>query len=277
MPGRGHQFGGDELSRTLRRLRQAATLSGVEAGKAAGFSQAKISRLENGVNVPTPKDVATLAKVYRAPDDVRQRLVVLAEDMRAGFRRVVLNRGGSEFQDRIARIEQASEHVRTFSPTVVPGLMQTADYARAIFSSGALSPAEIEAAVAGRLARQRLLRADGHRFTLLTTAGALGWCAGSPAVMAAQADHLAAPQPPNVRVGVIPWGARATVFPMHTWDIYDRRGVIIGLVSATALLTNPQDVTAYDTMFRDLEEMAVFGDGARAVFERIAEQYRSMD
>lgn len=55
-----------------------------------------------------------------------------------------------------------------------------------------------------------------------------------------------------------------------------RRGVIIGLVSTTALLTNPQDVTAYDAMCRDLEKMAVFGDEARAVFERIAEQYRGM-
>ncbi|MGH3802534.1 MAG: helix-turn-helix domain-containing protein, partial [Pseudonocardiaceae bacterium] len=234
MPGRGRQFGGDELSRTLRQLREAANLSGLAAGKAAGFSQAKVSRIENGVNVPTPKDVATLAEVYGASAENRQRLAQLAEDMRAGSRRVVLNRGGVDFQDRIARIEQASEHVRTFASTVVPGLLQTEDYARAVFSSGTLSPAEIDAAVAGRMQRQRLLDADRHRFTLLTTAGALSWCAGSPAVMAAQADRLAAPQPENVRVGIIPWGTPATVFPMHTWDIYDQRGVIVGLVSTTA-------------------------------------------
>lgn len=276
MLGKGKQVGGDELSRTLRRLREEANLSGLAAGKAAGFSQAKVSRIENGVNVPTPKDVATLAEVYGAPAEVRQRLAQLAEDMRAGSRRVVLNRGGTEFQDRIARIEQASEHVRTFTPTVVPGLLQTADYARAIFSSGTLSPAEIDAAVANRMERQRLLGADGHRFTLLTTAGALSWCAGSPAVMAAQADHLAAPQPVNVRFGIIPWGVPATVFPLHTWDIYDKRGVIIGLVSTTALLTNPQDVAAYDTLFSELERIAVYGDEARAELRRIAGEYRAV-
>lgn len=251
-------------------------MSGVEAGKRAGFSQAKISRLENGVNVPTPKDVEVLTEVYQAPATVRKRLGQLAEDMRASFRRVVLNRGGSEFQARIARIEQASEHVRTFAHTIVPGLLQTADYARAVFSSGTLTAAQIDEAVAARRERQRLLGANGHRFTLITTVGALAWCAGSPAVMAEQADRLAAPQPPNVLVGVIPWGTPATVFPLHTWDMYDRRGVTIGLVSATVLLTNPQDVAAYDAMFTALQAMAVFGDKAREVFRNIADEYRSL-
>lgn len=277
MPDSDHRHGDDELAQTLRQLRQAAGLSGEAAGKAAGFSQAKISRMETGATVPTEKDVAVLAEVYRAPAEVWRRLAGLAADMRESNRRVVLNRGGTDFQARIARIEQASEHVRTFTPTVVPGLLQTAAYARAIFSSGTLSPAEVDAAVADRMERQQLLGAAGHRFTLLTTDGALGWCAGSPAVMAAQADRLAAAQPTNVCVGVIPWGAPATVFPMHTWDIYDQRGVIVGLVSSTALLTNLQDVAAYDTMFTALERMAVFGAQARAVFEQIAEQYRSLE
>lgn len=226
--------------------------------------------------MPTPKDVATLAEIYQASADVRQRLARLAADMKAGSRRVVLNRGGTEFQARIARIEQASEHVRTFSPIVIPGLLQTADYARAIFNSGTLTPEEIDAAVAARLDRQELLGAEGHRFTLLTTAGAFSWCAGSPSVMTVQAERLAAPQPPNVRVGVIPWGTTATVFPMHTWDIYDQRGVIVGLVSSTALLTNPQDVAAYDEMFTALERMAVWDDKARAVFARLADEYRAL-
>lgn len=275
-PARKHQFGGDELSRTLRQLREAANLSGVEAGKRAGFSQAKISRLENGLNVPTPKDVEILTDVYQAPAAARKRLGQLAEDMRVGYRRVVLNRGGSEFQARIARIEQATEHVRTFAPTVVPGLLQTADYARAVFSSGTLTTTEIDQAVAGRMERQRLLGADGHRFTFLTTAGALAWCAGSPAVMAEQADRLTAAQPPNVLLGVIPWGTPATVFPMHTWDMYDQRGVTVGLVSSTALLTNPHDVAAYDAMFTALQAMAVFGDEAREVFELMASEYRKL-
>ncbi|MGH3567282.1 MAG: helix-turn-helix domain-containing protein [Pseudonocardia sp.] len=272
---RGHQFGGDELSQTLRQLREAAHLSGVEAGKRAGFSQAKISRLEGGINVPTPEDVKTLAEVYQASPAVRARLIQLAEDMRASLKRVVLNRGGSEFQARLARIEEASEHVRTFAPTVVPGLLQTEAYARAVFSSGTLTPEQIDTAVAGRIQRQRLLSQQTHQFTLLTTAGALGWCAGSLEVMTEQAERLAGPQPPTVRVGIVRWGTPATVFPLHTWDMYDQRAVSVGLVHSTALLTAPQDVAEYEKMFTALELMAVFGDEARRAFRQIANEYRN--
>lgn len=58
MPDSDHRHGGDELAQTLRQLRQAAGLSGEAAGKAAGFSQAKISRMETGATVPTEKDLA---------------------------------------------------------------------------------------------------------------------------------------------------------------------------------------------------------------------------
>lgn len=268
--------GKDELSRTLFALREAAHLTGEDVAASVGFSQAKVSRIEGGVNVPSPKDVITLARVYGAPEDTRDRLVQLAEDMKAGSRRVVLNRGGTEFQARLARIEEASEHVRSFTATVVPGLLQTEDYARAIYRTGDLSEQEIEAAVRGRMERQALLGTEGHRFTLLTTAGALSWCAGSPAVMAAQVDRLATPQPTGVRLGVIPWGRPVTCFPMHNWDMYDQRGVTIGLVSSTALLTNRLDVEMYDQWFAKLERLAVFGDEARAELRRIADEYRRL-
>jgi transcriptional regulator with XRE-family HTH domain len=268
--------GKDELSRTLFALREAAHLTGEDVAASAGFSQAKVSRIEGGVNVPSPKDVITLARVYGAPADTRDRLVQLAEDMKAGSRRVVLNRGGTEFQARLARIEEASEHVRSFTATVVPGLLQTEDYARALYRTGDLSEQEIEAAVRGRMERQALLGIEGHRFTLLTTAGALSWCAGSPAVMATQADRLATPQPTGVHLGVIPWGRPVNCFPMHNWDMYDQRGVTIGLVSSTALLTNRLDVEMYDQWFAKLEELAVWDDEARAELRRIADEYRRL-
>lgn len=82
----------DELSRTLRELRHAAGLSGMQAAERVGFSQAKISRIEKGINVPTAEDVEALAKTYRAATDTRRHLVLLAEDVKAANRRVVLSR-----------------------------------------------------------------------------------------------------------------------------------------------------------------------------------------
>lgn len=131
----GAPGGKDELSHTLRALRQAAGLSTREAGSKAGRSQAKISRLETGRNIPSPTDAATLADVYKADTETRAKIERLAEEVKAWSRRVYLNRGNSESQQRLARVEATSALVRTFSPTVVPGLLQTADYARAIFTA----------------------------------------------------------------------------------------------------------------------------------------------
>lgn len=269
--------GRDELSRTLRQLRQAAGLSGAEAGRRAGFSQAKVSRIENGVNVPTPDDVTTLVRVYNASADDRRRLEAMARDVRAEHRRVVLVKTPSGFQQRMGRIEQASAHIATFTPTVVPGLLQTEPYAHAIFSSADLTPSEIDKAVAARMTRQRLLHDPGHRFTLITTAGALAWRAGTPEQMAAQVEHIAeSTRIPNARVGIIPWGTLARVFPLHGWDLYDRRAVIVGTANATAVLTEPTDVAVYGDLLAQMEHMAVFDGEARAVLTRIASAYREL-
>lgn len=115
MPGRAKQFGGDELSRTLRQLREAANLSGLAAGKAAGFPQAKVSRIENGVKVPTPKDVATLAEVYGAAAEVRR--CPQKDQTSLATSRVNLSQprnGGSAGLDRLAD-EVAVAHTGTES------------------------------------------------------------------------------------------------------------------------------------------------------------------
>lgn len=267
--------GRDELSRMLRELRANAQMSGTQAAAAAGFSQAKISRIENGVNVPSPQDVSTLAGVYRASAGARRRLEALAEDVQEEFRRVVLHRGAADFQHRVGRIEESSAAIRTFTPTIVPGLLQTADYARAVFSSGNLSADDVEAAVAARLSRQGLLRQEGRRFVFVTAESSLRWCAGAAEIMLAQLEHVSAiSQRPNVRLGVIPWGTPAQVFPLHSWDMYDQRAVIVGTATATAILTNHQDIKAYRVMFDKLARMAVYDEDARDLLVRIRSDYQ---
>jgi transcriptional regulator with XRE-family HTH domain len=271
--------GRDQLSSLLRQLRRDAGLSGVQAGKLAGISQSKISRFEAGLYIPTRDEITTLAKIYKAPTRLRQRLIDMTVDLEESVTpaRVVLSRGAASFQQRVGRIERASEQVRTFTPTVVPGLLQTADYARAIFASGDVlgSPTgDIEAAVRARLERQKILTEDGRTFVLLMTEGALCWQAHSPAVMVEQLEQLSHSE--RVRVGVIPWTTPVHVFPMHGFDLYDTRAVMFGTETATALLTEPADVEAYSRLFAELEQLAVFGDAAAGVFAGQAEEYRGL-
>ncbi len=260
-------------------MRDAAGLSGVEAGRRAGFSQAKVSRIERGKTIATPADVEALTRAYGADEDTRLRLVGLAEDVRAENRRVVMVRNkAADFQERIARIEATATVIGDFTPAVVPGLLQTEAYMRELAAPGGLDEDTLERWVVARLNRQRLLDDPRRRFTVIVTAGALGWRAGTPAVMAAQVDHIIERSMlPHARIGVIPWGARATRFPLHGWAIYDRQLVIVGTMNATAILSEPSDVAIYTELFDELTAAARFDDEGREVLSRIAEDYRRSD
>lgn len=194
-----------ELAATLRRLRQEAGLSGIEAARRAGLSQPTVSWLETGRRAPTVKEVTALCKAYRAPAELRAALQATARDLQEGTTsaRIVLQRP-REMQERIARIEQSSALIRSFQPAMVIGLAQTLDYARAMMS-GRINGEALEQLTESRRQRQAILDTDRH-FTLLHAEGALRWHIGSPTIMAAQLDHLATlTRRSNLRLGVIPW------------------------------------------------------------------------
>jgi hypothetical protein len=180
------------------------------------------------------------------------------------------------FQDRIYRLEAAAGSIATFHPLLIPGALQTAAYARAVFSSGDLDADEVDARTASRLQRGTLLADPHRRYTFITTYGALGWRSGTPETMARQIDHLAdVSQRPNIRLGVVPWGTEANTYPSSGFEVYDGRTVVVGSPSGTRFHNNPDDVAHYLTMFAALEKIAVFGDEARAVLGRAAADYRS--
>ncbi|MGH4010818.1 MAG: helix-turn-helix domain-containing protein, partial [Pseudonocardiaceae bacterium] len=265
-----------ELAATLRRLRQDAGLSGIEAARRAGLSQSTVSRLETGRRTPTVKEVTALCKAYRAPAELRGALQATARDLQEGTTsaRIVLQRP-REMQERIGRIEQSSALIRGFQPAMVIGLVQTLDYARAMMS-GKVSGQTLEQLTQSRRERQAILDTDRH-FTLLHAEGALRWHIGSPSIMVAQLDHLAElTDHPNLRLGVIPWDRPLTMHARHAFHLYDAHTVIVGTESGTAFITDPVEVAAYDRRFAELEQVAVFGHEAARVFQRVAAEYRDL-
>lgn len=265
-----------ELAATLRRLRQEAGLSGIEAARRAGLSQPTVSRLETGRRAPTVKEVTALCKAYRVPSEVRATLQATARDLQESITsaRIVLQRP-REMQERIGRIEQSSALIRGFQPAMVIGLVQTFDYARAMMS-GKVRSQTLEQLTQSRRERQAILDTDRH-VTLIHAEGALRWHIGSPTIMAAQLDHLAElTSRPNLRLGVIPWDRPLTTHARHAFRLYDTHTVIVGTESGTAFITDPVEVAAYDRRFAEFEQVAVFGDEAARVFERVAGDYRNL-
>jgi len=264
----------------LRALRKAAGLTGVEAGRRAGISQAKLSKLERGLQLPNPDDVRTLCNVYGATDDTQSELARLAETVQATViepARVVLSRGSPEYQARIRRLEASASLLRSYQPVMVIGLLQTADYARLVFTGGGVTGPEVDQAVVARLERQAQLRGGVTRASLIQTEGALRWQAGNPQVMAAQVTAIMeATELTNVDIGIIPWTRPVAVFPMHGFHLYDDEVVIIGTESGPATITDARDVADYEALFGRLHDLADYGPDARTVLGRIRDDYRSL-
>jgi transcriptional regulator with XRE-family HTH domain len=271
--------GQDWLSATLRDLRKAAGLSGMEAARRLETSQRRISNIETGRFVPREDEIRTLATLYKASPAVHRQLVDAIRALRAEAprARVVMARGAWRMQRRVAEVEATSARIRVFHCSIVVGLLQTPAYARAVFSDGGdITGEDLERCVAERIDRQRILD-SGRDITLLMTEGALRWQASGPQVMAEQLDHIAeASQQPGVRVGVISWTTPAGVFPLHGFSVYDSRAVIVGTRVATAFLTDPEDVAEHEKLWGELESLAAWDVAARGHLGRIAADFRAL-
>lgn len=271
------QQGRDRLSAVLRRLRADAGLTSGGAATKAGFSQSKLSKIENGLLLPSEADVQALCRAYRATTAQRRETIDLLRHLQneSASARVILQRGAYRKQREIGRIEIETALFRDFQPIYVLGLLQTQAYMRRVFAS---MPAEdAERAAEARIARQAVLRDRVKQFHLIMTEGALRWRAGPPDLMIAQLDHITeVAKLPNVRVGVIPWTTEATVFPGHAFHIYDDRLVIVGTLSATANIRDPRDVALYLDLFASLQKLASDPADTIAELRRIRTDYERL-
>jgi transcriptional regulator with XRE-family HTH domain len=267
----------DELSRSLYVARRAAGLGQVEAAKRAGTSQNKVSRVENGKGLLTKAEAAALLTVYGVHGDERRRIMTLVETARAGHidSRVILQRGAHHFQERIRQLDEQSRQVRSFAPTAALGILQTRAYAQVVFTQR-MAEEQAAPSIESRMQRHRMLDDPNRQWVLLQAEGALRWNLGGSAVMVEQIERIAAAiDRPNVRLGIIPWQAPARVLPLHGFHLYDRRAVVVGTRSGTAIMGG-RDVHDYEALFGELERLAVFDDEARAVLAQIADDYRSL-
>ncbi|WP_165401173.1 helix-turn-helix domain-containing protein [Herbihabitans rhizosphaerae] len=198
----------------LKALREAAGLTNGQASRASGVSTAKLSRLETGRNVVYAEDVQALLDAYDATSNVRDKVLKLA---------ALAEQHGwwEEFDDILPAdfdlylsIEEAAASLLVFGTSVVHGLLQIEDYARAWIRAEdpGMPNAERERLLGLRIARQRALHRKPEPLLLWTVfdEAVLRRKVGGPAVMRAQVEHLLAmSELPNVTIQVLPFDAGA--------------------------------------------------------------------
>jgi transcriptional regulator with XRE-family HTH domain len=266
----------ERLAAALRDLRQAAGLTGVQAAERLGMSQPKISKLENGRLLPSVEDVRAILTFYRAQAGERDELLEIAERLHASIEsnRTILRRGAARQQAKVGEIEAQASNLRYFSVLVVPGLLQTAEYMRRMFSLD-LSGGELARAVAARQQRQQALYDSDKHFVFVLTEAMLHWRFCPDDVMAAQIGHIASVATlANVELGVIPFTVHPANVPLHGFQVFDDRLVSIGLEHAVAAVTDPRDIAGYLKLFAAMAEAAEFGDLARNRLAALSRQFQ---
>jgi transcriptional regulator with XRE-family HTH domain len=273
------------LGAELRRLREMAGVNGRQMAERIGLSQTKVSRIETGRGVPTMPEVMAWAAVVEASDETREHLRRLTE---AAYTDVTPYRDAlaalPHLQDAVRAVEATARSIRNYQPEIVPGLLQTAEYARHVFRlvdpHGEMDQA---AATAGRMRRQDALYDSAKHFDFLIHESALRWRPVSRPLLAAQLDRIGSVSTlENVTIGVIPADVDAPAALYHGFVIYDDRDdehdpiVNVELVHGEATIADADDVKLYLEHWEAWAKVALHDDAARAFLARLASELRGL-
>jgi transcriptional regulator with XRE-family HTH domain len=262
------------LGLRLRELRQHARLTGRQLAELLAWPPSKISKLETGRQTPTEDDLHAWARATGSEGAAEGLLASLhtLESQHAEWQRML--RGGlRNHQLELAHLDAKMTVFRSFESAVVPGLLQTAEYARARFAQGVRMhkiPNDANEAVRLRLQRQDILYRPDKRFHFVITEAALRYRLCPVEAMLAQLDRLVALSAlRNVRLGIIPFETACVIAPSHGFTLRDRDLVIVETFSAELNLAQPQEIELYASIFEQLATVASYGSQARAVITRV--------
>ncbi len=286
MPARGKPeqnptLRGRRLAMELQRRREATSMSREEVARQLEWSTSTLFRIETGRSRPQPGNVRTLLELYGVTGPERDGLIQLTRDARQpgwwhSFRDVLPN----PYEVYIG-LEAGAASIRNFEPIVVPGLLQTGDYARAMFRNGPreLDRDEVERRVELRLTRQEILsRDDRPRLWAVTDEAVIRRLVGGTEVMRGQLHHLAdAAQQGKTTIQVVPYRAGAhagTTGPFVILDFEeptDPAVVYVETLAGDIYLEERPDVNRYTLAFDRLVAAALHPDDSVRLIEQAAD------
>ncbi|MFJ1597952.1 helix-turn-helix domain-containing protein [Streptomyces sp. NPDC088261] len=261
----------------MRALRKASGTTGDAVARRASMSAGKLSKIENGRTLPTVQDVDLILSALGASEEVKEQFLTTAraEVTEATAWRLLRRMGPWKHQNTIRAIEAGTTVLRLFQGQLIPGLLQTPEYASAVFSLPPALPDETRArTVAARLERQTTLYQDGRSFRFIICEHVLRWLISEPAVMAVQLDRLVSlSRLPNVSIGIVPLAGRMPDFPMTCFSIHDDRLVLVETFHSEVTTREPRDVQTYVDTFERFAEVALYGGAMRTLVEGIRDGF----
>jgi transcriptional regulator with XRE-family HTH domain len=263
------------LAAELRRLREKAQLTIEDVAEKLACSSSKISRIETGHVGVSPRDARELLRLYGVPGDQLEALVQLAREAR---KKGWWHAYNEVFTGAFVGLEAEASSLRAYQALLVPGLLQTRDYMRAVIHAARpdATQAQVDKRVQARLARQELLtEPDPPQYWAVIDEAVLCRSVGGDAVMRAQLRSLTASAVlPHVTIQVLPFAAGAHAgmegpflilgFPEQA----DPDVVYVDNTTAGIYLEEPPEILRYTLMFDHLRAAALSPDDT---LTRIAE------
>jgi transcriptional regulator with XRE-family HTH domain len=272
------------LAAELRRLRERAGFIGEEVARRLEWSTSKVSRLERGQSGVKRTDLRRLLELYRVDPRRREELLALAEESQPSGRLKAISARLPGEHAEFLNVEAEAESVWNWEPQIVPGLLQTEDYARAVMlgwhSMFTLPPSEVERRVEARRLRQQVLQRDPPlQLSVVMDESVLHRKLGEAAVMRAQLEHIVeVSRLPNIRVRILPLknnppvttGAFTYVkFPqLHDVPLSDI--VTFEHLTGTDQIEDQDETFKYGVAFQALEDNSLGLDESREKLIRVA-------
>jgi transcriptional regulator with XRE-family HTH domain len=268
------------LSSELRRLREQAQLTIEDVAEKLGCSSSKISRIETGHTSVSPRDARAMLGLYGVEVDQLEALVQLAKEAR---KKGWWHAYNEVFTGSFVGLEAETSSLRAYQALLVPGLLQTEDYMRAVIRAARpdATTAQVGKRVKARLERQMLLTdVDPPRYWAVMDEAVLHRGVGGGKVMRAQLNMLIARAAlPHVTIQVIPFSAGAHAgmegpflilgFPEQA----DPDVVYVDSTTAGIYLEEPAEILRYTLMFDHLRAAALGPDDTLTRIAEVAARY----
>jgi transcriptional regulator with XRE-family HTH domain len=248
-----------------------------------GIAASQLSRLENGkTGKPDLVLVMDILDALGVVDPKREELITLCRAANAsGWYKAITSKNLERTRD-IAEVEVGVKHIRQYSAMMVPGLLQTAEYARSMFAQWeGYEPGEIDEAVKFRATRQAVLDDEGFKFETLLDEAVLTRLPCDPAIMVAQLDRLIElSYEHSIRTVPVETGYRKFL-PANDFQLYryaDPDEPLVAFVEtgvADFIVDDDDQVTSYERIYHTLRAQSRSEADSRKVIAERAKHLRT--
>jgi transcriptional regulator with XRE-family HTH domain len=266
------------LAQRLRAMRKAAGLTGDQLAERLHWARSRIPKIENGHKMPSDQEILDWVAACGQPRETAGELLALASQGREQHRqwRQRLRHGHAAVQNEWDTLVRKASVIRNFEMTLIPGLLQTPEYARyrELEIARIHGIRDIDAAVAARMRRQQVLYEPERTFEFIILEAALRIGACPADAMIGQLDRLnVVSQLSNITLGIIPLGVTLHAMPLNPFILLDGVPYV-----ETYGRSNAATVTESGSYKRSADALmaeALTGDAARRLCLSAVEWWRA--